>query len=471
MTLALQRIRLMLGGNRSGKTEWGAQETSFFAHKEHPVMTFDDEPMGIWIATESYDVHRDVLQPKFKKYLDPRRIVDQTFIKKNTWGNIKYKADDNTITDIAFKSYDQGRRMFQGAGKKLIWFDEEPPRDIWEECTVREEGARYLEDGIWKEKLIDNLLRIILTMTPVNGMTWVHDELYLATNNKDIKTIVVTWDDNPWLSEEQKRRMASNLTAEALQVRKEGKFVRMTGLVCPWFDRSIHVIDMKFDPQWTIYRAIDFGFSNPTCVLWIGVDYDDNWFIFDGIYQSQLTTPQLSEAIIRKDAQHYITNCWGDSAAASQIQELNDKGILCLPVEKIPGDSRESWDEHRARLLMEHGKIQGNGKPKIFVSSNLIRQDEKLGREVNWFVQEAEGLKWAEERVDGAKTQKPRWGKQANHAIDTLTYFAHEYRREHAFEGKKELPEFAPRFQPIDQSPLEAFGGQGYDKYDPYDAS
>ena len=401
-------------------------EVSRFAHKDHPYITFDESPIGIWVCTESYDVHRDVLQPKLRQYLDPQRIVEESSIKRGCWSWIKYKAKDGTITDIQFKSYDQGREKFQGAGKQLISFDEEPPRDIWEECTVREEAGREL--------------KIILSMTPVNGMTWIYEEIYLNTNNPDIHVVTASWKDNPWLTEEQKARMGRGLTPEARQVREEGKFIRITGLVCPWFDRSAHVQQITFNPEWTLYRAIDFGFSQPCCVLWIGVDYDDNWYVYDGIYQSGLTNPQLKDAIIRKDAQRYITNCWGDCAAMSDIQELNDMGVNVLPVEKTSGDSKESWDEYRARLLMEHGTIGRNGRPKIIIGSNLVRYDEKLGREVNWMVAELEKLRWDERLIDGQKTQQSRWGDQAKHGIDSITYFAHEYRREHGFAETTKLP-------------------------------
>ena len=411
-------------------------------------MQFDQRPMGIWVCTETYDVMRDVLQPKLKKYLDLDRIIDEAFVKKDCWSYIKYKAADGTISEITFKSYDQGRKRFQGAGKQFIWFDEEPPRDIWEECTVREEAGREL--------------RIVLTMTPVQGMTWVYEELYLATGNPDIKVLTASWDDNPWLPQEQKDRMARGLTPEALKVRREGKFVRMTGLVCPWFDRGVHVQDLIFDPAWTIYRVIDFGFSQPTCVIWIGVDYDNNWHIYDGIYQTGLTTPQLKEAMIRKDGKRFITNCWADSAQASDIQQLNDLGVSVLPVEKISGDSKESWDEYRARLLMEQGKFAQGGRPKIILGSNLTRFDEKLGREVNWAVAEIEKLKWAEKTVEEQITQKPRWGDQAKHFIDVLSYFAHEHRREfEPIEPSRTRTDRPVYYQPV--------GAMFDEKHDPYD--
>ena len=38
---------------------------------------------------------------------------------------------------LGFKSYDQGRRKFQGTGKHVIWLDEEPPADVYDECLLR----------------------------------------------------------------------------------------------------------------------------------------------------------------------------------------------------------------------------------------------------------------------------------------------------------------------------------------------
>ena len=38
---------------------------------------------------------------------------------------------------LGFKSYDQGRRKFQGTAKHVIWEDEEPPADVHSECLLR----------------------------------------------------------------------------------------------------------------------------------------------------------------------------------------------------------------------------------------------------------------------------------------------------------------------------------------------
>ena len=57
---------------------------------------------------------------------------------------------------LGFKSYDQGRRKFQGTAKHVIWEDEEPPADVHSECLLR-------------LMTVDGLL--MLTFTPLSGIS------------------------------------------------------------------------------------------------------------------------------------------------------------------------------------------------------------------------------------------------------------------------------------------------------------
>jgi phage terminase large subunit-like protein len=62
---------------------------------------------------------------------------------------------------LGFKSYDQGRRSFQGTRKDLVWLDEEPPQDVYTECVLRVTDTEAgTEPGM-----------IIGTFTPLEGMT------------------------------------------------------------------------------------------------------------------------------------------------------------------------------------------------------------------------------------------------------------------------------------------------------------
>lgn len=427
----LKAIRALFWGNRVGKTEWGAQETSRYAlgetggevnvyrtQQDFIVRSFKDRlvfpPIEIWCASPSYDAQKETTQKKLELYIPKKRIVDITYVKKNTWGEI---VIDNG-TKLNFKSYEQGREKFQGVGKRLIWFDEEPPHDIWEECFVRSEAGVPLD--------------IILTMTAIKGMTWVYDDIYMDTDNPNLYVSTAGWNDNPWLEDVQKKQMASGLTPDALKVREEGKFVKRVGMVCPWWERSTHLQDITYDSNWAISGAIDFGFSNPACFELIGADYDDNLNIFDGFYSEGMTTPTIGQEIIKLKNDYKIKSLEiiADSAQAQDIQELNDyfgsidANITVIGIKKVSGTDNENWDEYRARKMQEYGQVV-DGKTKIRVSNKLTRIDPKEEKKVNWFVKEVELLKWDEKKGPTDEMQQgPRWDpRYPNHSIDTFSYY------------------------------------------------
>jgi phage terminase large subunit-like protein len=405
-------IRALFWGNRVGKTEWGAQEVAKVALGEHGWI----EPGEIWSFCPSFDEQKDTTQKKLLSYLPEARILDRVWLRKGIIRELTIDAGQGRVSKITFKSYEQGREKAQGAGKVLIWFDEEPPKDIWEESFVR------MEAGV-------NLF-IILTMTAIKGMTWVYNEIYLNTSNPDIFVSEAGWDDNPWLTEEQKEQAGRGLSAQALKVRKQGKFVKQVGLVCPWFSRSIHVVDIKELPPGETISGGDFGFSAPSAWLWVRIDREMNWWVFDGFYRRGLTNPDLQSIIRLKETGLGRVRRIGDSAQASDIKQLNDAKIAIEGVEKASGTSKENWDEWRAGLLETLGRVQElTGKPKIFISSQLVDIDDDptsktFGQPFNFLIKELENLRWEETKTDLGIAQKPIWGKQAKHAIDALSYIA-----------------------------------------------
>jgi phage terminase large subunit-like protein len=393
-------IRALFWGNRVGKTEWGAQEVARVILGEHPFILGGD----VWSFCPSYDAQKDTTQEKLLRYIPEHRIKDKIWLRK---GILKELIID-TGFKVTFKSYEQGREKAQGAGKTLLWFDEEPPKDIYDEGFVRQEaGIR---------------LYIILTMTPIKGLTWVYNDIYLKTNNPDIFVSQAGWKDNPFLTQEQIGIMSRGLTESALKVRRDGDFVRMVGLVCSWFERDKHLVDITELPPGDTYFAIDFGFSAPCAGLYIRIDREFNFWIFDGFYRTGLTNPDIQKLIKLKEQGLGRVIRIGDSAQASDIKQLNDAGISIEGVVKEPGTNKENWDEWRARLMEGQGQIQlATGKPKIFISKNLVETDSE-GNNFNFLVKEIENLRWEEVKGDSGIEQKPTWGKQPNHAIDALSY-------------------------------------------------
>ncbi len=252
----LKRNRWVFGGNRCGKTECGAVETVWMARGIHPYRQNRDNVFG-WVVSVTYEVQRDVAQSKILGYLDPSWIEDIVMQKGSkdspASGIIDVIVIRNVfggLSRIGFKSVEQGREKFQGASLDFVWFDEEPPKDVYDECRMR---------------VFDKKGDIFGTMTPLSGRTWVYEEIYLNKyDNKEIWYEQMEWSDNPYLDEEEIKNLTSGMSEEALDSRRYGRFVGDGGLVYPEFDEGIHAIDpLEVPPKWQDIISVDPGFKYP----------------------------------------------------------------------------------------------------------------------------------------------------------------------------------------------------------------
>ena len=285
-----KKNRWAFGGNRSGKTECGAVEAIYFARGNHPYRQITKATSG-WVVSLSTQVQRDVAQAKILNYLNPDWIVDIVMLsgRKDAPRNgvidyILIKNVFGTLSKIGFKSCDQGREKFQGTSLDYVWFDEEPPEDIYIECKMR---------------VLDVNGDIFGTMTPLKGLTFVYNEIYLNQHNDpNIWHIFMQWDDNPYISEEAKNAMKSSMSAEELKSRQFGEFQDFGGRVYTEFDENVNVIepfDVPIDWQDTI--SIDPGLKNPLSAHWYCCDYDGNIYVVAEHYMSEKDISYHSEQI------------------------------------------------------------------------------------------------------------------------------------------------------------------------------
>ena len=226
--------------------------------------------------------------------------------------------------------------------------------------------------------------------------------------------------DNPYFENEELDKERLKLVENAgddgeIRFRQEylAEFKKKTGLVYKTFDREVHLVDPIAMPrEYTVHAlTVDFGWENPTAALLVGIDYDNNWWIRDELYRSHLQTEQLATILKQKMGTTQYTYKIGDSAASQEIANLEAQGISLTPVIKSSGSSRESSITAGIRLIQDKLKVQGNGKPKLFISrscSNLI-----------W---EMETYSYPEGRENQNASEEPI--KENDHALDALRYLA-----------------------------------------------
>ena len=267
-----KKNRWVFGGNRSGKTECGAVECVYMARGIHPFRKNRKDVFG-WVVSLSTQVQRDVAQTKILSYLNPSWIADVTMLsgKKDSLAfgvidQIKIRNVFGGYSVIGFKSCDQGREKFQGSSLDFVWFDEEPPKDVYYECKMR---------------VLDKGGDIFGTMTPLKGLTFIYDEIYLNSNNSpEVWYEFMEWADNPYLDKAEVQKLTDSLPEDQLESRRYGRFRSGTGLVYPEFDETFHVVEPFGIPkEWQDTISIDPGLNNPLSAHWYAVDYDGNIYV------------------------------------------------------------------------------------------------------------------------------------------------------------------------------------------------
>ncbi len=118
---------------------------------------------------------------------------------------------------LVFKSYDQGRELFQGTEQDLIWLDEEANESIRSECILR----LMTTDGMLIETFtpLRGLTPIVLQYLPDGDATADTSGIY---QNKGKAMVMAGWDDVPHLTAAQKALMLAETEPHLKDARSKG---------------------------------------------------------------------------------------------------------------------------------------------------------------------------------------------------------------------------------------------------------
>ena len=75
----------------------------------------------------------------------------------------------------------------------------------------------------------------------------------------------------------------------------------------PEFSKVTHVVEPFEIPKgWYKFRAADWGYSSPACVLWFAVDYNNNLWIYRELYVQKITADIFARKVLELEHQDYI---------------------------------------------------------------------------------------------------------------------------------------------------------------------
>lgn len=166
---ATARERLLMAGNQLGKTLAGGFEAAMHASGRYPYWWHGkrfDRPTVAWVAGVTGESTRDspqrVLLGRPGQYgtgAIPKEVLGEIKSARGVADladTIEVRHVSGGVSRIGLKSYEKGREKWQGETLDWVWFDEEPPLDIYTEGLTRTNVA---QGPVW------------LTFTPLLGMS------------------------------------------------------------------------------------------------------------------------------------------------------------------------------------------------------------------------------------------------------------------------------------------------------------
>lgn len=195
------------------------------------------------------------------------------------------------------------------------------------------------------------------------------------------------------------------------------EFTALEGKIYQEFDRSIHVIDIEYNPLWKNFQVYDFGFADPFVRLDIMVDPSDNVYVWREYQVRRKTNMEHVPALaaIENPPGFHIDGRFGDPHDPDAVRTLNalQPGPKII-ARKLPVDHLVSEKQRGYEAVKQWLKIHSDGKPKLF-----------FDRRCKETIRQIEHLQNPEERE--GKNAKEGQREFDDHGADAVRYFFNEY--------------------------------------------
>jgi len=313
--------RLFMAGNQLGKTFAGAAETAMHLTGRYPPWWQGrrwDRPIVAIGGSESGELTRDGMQrllvgpPKVEAdwgtgYIPKDCLIDWS--RKNgvadALDSVTVKHVNGGASTFGFKSYDQGRAKWQANTVDWVWFDEEPPQDVYSEGITRTTATSG---------------STILTFTPLLGMSEVVRR-FLNEKSENRRSITMTIHDADHISPEERERIIARYPEHEREARAMGVPILGSGRIFPIADSRILIPSFNVPSHWPLIGGLDFGWDHPTAAAKLAWDRDNDIVYLIREHRLSKATPK----------QHVMTigdeRSWGNIPWAwPHDGEVADKG-------------------------------------------------------------------------------------------------------------------------------------------------
>jgi phage terminase large subunit-like protein len=306
---AQKQERMLFAGNQMGKSYGGAIETAYHLTGLYPDWWQGrrwNRAVKGWAAGESTTVTRDVAQTllcgepgvevSFGTGLIPRHLfADKPTLARgavaDAYDTIQIRHVGGGISTLQFKSYEQGRKKFQGRTLDFVWWDEEPPMDVYVEGNARWSATGGMS---------------YMTFTPLQGYSEVVCRFLRPDAAEDPKHremrgyLTMGYKDALHMTEEKVQSLLAKYPKHEWHARMNGEPLLGSGAVFLeaesqlTFPRS-KVIPLEFAKLW----GIDFGIEHPFGAVLIAWDRELDIVYVTHTYRRAGATPLVHSEAMR----------------------------------------------------------------------------------------------------------------------------------------------------------------------------
>lgn len=293
------RERLFMAGNQLGKTLAGAAEVAMHLTGDYPDwwegLRFSHPPVCL-CGSESYELTRDGVQrllvgPPMNEdewgtgFIPKSALIGQTRRSgvSGALDTVTVRHKSGGVSTVFFKAYEQGRGKWQATTVHYVWFDEEPPEDVYFEGITRTNATKGA---------------VAVTFTPLKGMSSVVAR-YLLEESDSRSVTTMTIEDAEHYTEKERQDIINSYPAHEREARTKGVPALGSGRIFPIEEERITVEPFAIPDHWPQIGGLDFGWDHPTAAGCLAWDRDADVIYVTKGYRQRQATPVIHAAAIK----------------------------------------------------------------------------------------------------------------------------------------------------------------------------
>jgi len=294
------RERLFMAGNQLGKTWSGAAELAMHLTGRYPDWWEGrrfDAPITAMAGSVSTELTRDGVQrllvgspqdeSQWGTGMIPKEMLNDWNRRMGTANaldtlTVRHKAGG--LSTVLFKAYEQGREKWQANTVHVVWFDEEPPMDVYSEGLTRTNATQ----GV-----------VYLTFTPLMGMSEVVRRFLNEQTPYRAVTAMTIYDAGHY-TRAQADAIVATYPEHEQDARARGVPMLGSGAIFPVKESDIVVQPIQLPEWWPRIAGIDFGWDHPTAAVELAWDRDRDIVYLTREHRVSKNTPEQHVAILKQ---------------------------------------------------------------------------------------------------------------------------------------------------------------------------